>query len=186
MAKPAETLMGDVLKCFDSGNHRFIREESGRNGLLQLHVAENCLCASLMVFLREEIKYRLRGYYVDVDYFPIGNEAVAPEATEAACDLCIHGRGSADDHEHLLALDIVLAPRPYEDKEASRRRLCALTRGAGSTAVGSGSAGRGDYLVGILYEIDMRKREIRLEYFQEGEALADRWHPLMKDLYLWR
>lgn len=170
--------MQTLIHIFEVANKRFLHDEKS----LILHdVSERSLCAALKCFIGKELTATsYQNYYVDVEYNrnhgkvkTIMNDDY--KVVTVNCDLIVHSRGEVVSKDNLLALEMKKSKRPLAGKVNDRNRLIALTKSSydgvwsnDGTALPKHVCG---YLLGIYYEIDIRKRTIAIEYYCEGRLL---------------
>lgn len=170
----------ELERIFEKANDSFLE----KNGMLfETQVSERTLCGALMIELHEVIKdTKYYKYFVDVEYNRnVGGTLKTVKKTVQGtdekivtinCDLIVHSRGQNAFQDNLIALEMKKSTGKKKDKESDRDRLECLTKcpdqgvwSCGGKAFPENVCGYG---LGVYYEINFKKRNILVEYYQEG------------------
>ena len=173
----------ELVSLFENANGLFLQKD---HSLLEREVAERTLCGALMLHIHDLIKKdsAFAGYYTDVEYnrnqggiktiqktIQGQNEEIIP----INCDLILHSRGENVEQDNLIALEMKKSTRPPEEKQADRERLVALTKDSFDD-IWAWDHNLPEhvcrYVLGVYYEINHRKKNILIEYYQRGAFVA--------------
>lgn len=174
------------MNLFENVNNEFLQYESA---LILSGVSERTICGALMYYLSRGIEgTALYKYHVDIEYnrnngkiktIVNGDEQVI----NITCDLIIHSRGENIEQDNLICIEMKKAYRPQSEKDKDRERLKALTKNTFSdTWSYDGTtlpAHVCRYLLGVYYEIDIRNKSIKVEYYRGGEFLKEYYIDIM-------
>lgn len=173
----------DYLKeLFDKANEDFLSDELN---IIRSNVTERMLCGSLKTKLEMYLQQdNVGGYHVDLEYNRnqghvktiIDDEL---HIVNIVCDLIIHSRGQNVRQDNLLALEMKKSYRSQKEKDSDRRRLIALTKSTFNNDIWSYDGKTFPehvcrYIIGIYYEIDLRKNKIIIEYYRQGKLIKQR------------
>ncbi|MCH4201481.1 MAG: hypothetical protein LKF69_04295 [Bacilli bacterium] len=178
-----DQMMYNSLKgLFNEANKIFLQENL--NLLLQ-DVSERSLCGALQCNIHEMLRgTQFRNYYVDVEYnrniggksktFVKTIQGPQMEIIPIQCDLIVHSRGNNVSQDNLLALEMKKSSRPQKEKENDKIRLMCLTKNTYNPDVWTYDGTTFPehvcgYVIGVYYEINRKKRQIKLEYYAEGK-----------------
>ncbi len=172
--------MEQLIEIFESANKVFLEEEKG---LIISGVSERTLCGSLMQYLKREItKSIYNRYYVDVEYNRnngkiktiINNEM---EIVTINCDLIVHSRGEIIEQDNLIAIEMKKSTAREKEKTKDKNRLIALSKqphdevwAADGNSFPEHVCG---YKLGIYYEVNIRKRQIYIQYYTQGRLFHE-------------
>lgn len=172
---------GEMKKLFRQANDNFLSENQS---LFKIDVSERTLCGALMLSIHDLIAQdeKYEGYYVDIEYNRNrGNIKTAAKTIQGLeeqtirinCDLIVHSRGIKEKQDNLVAIEMKKSTRSKADKEKDRERLIALTKNSlGDVSPCDGKASPEHacgYLLGVFYEIDLRRGNVSIEYFNRGK-----------------
>lgn len=124
------------------------------------------------------VKTQYKKYYVDIEYNRNQGRVKTIisdqfEAVTVNCDLIVHSRGEIIQQDNLLALEMKKANRPATEKNKDRNRLIALTKSSYDGVWSNDGIALPEhvcgYILGIYYEINIRKNTIQIEYYCNGE-----------------
>ena len=122
-------------------------------------------------------KMKIRNYYSDINYNKnkhftkcIINDKM--EYFDIFCDLIIHSRGENKKQDNLLAIEMKKKEN-RKDRLKDRKRLEIMTS---DTYVGEILFDELPpficrYSLGIFYDLDVKKRQIKLDFYQHGEFI---------------
>lgn len=167
----------NLIKLFKEVNQRFLIEEKE---LILSNVNERTLCGALSQYLTSITSLEeYKNYHVDVEYNrndgkikTIINENL--EVVSINCDIIIHSRGANLKKDNLIAIEMKKSSTSDGEKQKDRQRLIALTKDSfddiwsydGKTLPKHVCG----YDVGIYYEINVKNKNVLLEYFIKGEV----------------
>lgn len=168
----------NMMNLFESVNKEFLQYESS---LILSGVSERTICGALMYYLRKYIEgTELYQYHVDIEYnrnkgkiktIVDGDERVV----NITCDLIMHSRGENIEQDNLICIEMKKAYRPLTEKNKDRERLKALTKNTFSEVCSYDGSTLPEhvcrYLLGVYYEIDIKHKSIKIEYYKNGEFL---------------
>lgn len=170
----------ELEKIFEKANGSFIRKN---RILFETRVAERTLCGALMIEFHEAIKdTKYAGYFVDVEYNRnIGGKLKTQKKTMLGmdeqvitinCDLIVHSRGQIKSQDNLIALEMKKSTGRKTGKENDRNRLECLTRVSDLDMESHGCRALPEHVcgygLGIYYEINFRRMNVLVEYYQKG------------------
>lgn len=170
-----------IVELFEKANENFLEQD---RSLFTDKVAERTLCGALMLhintIMREDAAFD--GYYVDVEYNRNRGAIktmvktvllTAMQVIRINCDLIVHSRGGIAEQDNLIALEMKKSNVQVRKKNEDRERLKALTKDSFDDIWSFDGRSLPEhvcrYLLGIYYEIDYKKREIKIEYYYKGE-----------------
>ncbi|MEE3808577.1 hypothetical protein V2H29_16700 [Lysinibacillus fusiformis] len=133
-----------------------------------------------MKYLAKEIsETNFSKYHVDVEYnrneggklktIKNDKEIVIP----ITCDIIVHSRGENTKQDNLIAIEMKKSTNKKTEKDKDRERLIALTKDSfdnlwsydGKTLPKHVCR----YLLGVYYEINLKARLVKIEYYMKGE-----------------
>lgn len=161
--------------------------------LLEINISERTLCGRLMIYLNNELKnngYKgYEEYYVDIEYnrkrgrkakdnkFEIEKKTIGgtkKELISITCDLIVHKRNPDLEKDNLIAIELKKSTRKSTDKDYDRDRLKKLTKEKSN----QDSSHNYGYVLGVYYEINLEKRQVDIEYYQNGERVSTDSSPI--------
>lgn len=164
-----------ALEIFYKANKLFIKDNI-RN--IELGVSEVTLQGDFSQAFKEVLKkMKIRNYYSDINYNKnkhftkcIINDKM--EYFDIFCDLIIHSRGENKKQDNLLAIEMKKKEN-RKDRLKDRKRLEIMTS---DTYVGEILFDELPpficrYSLGIFYDLDVKKRQIKLDFYQHGEFI---------------
>ena len=168
-ARRAELVFEDALSAFIATEGESLLAD----------VSERNTCGRLSIHLERQLEADgLGDYYADVEYNrkqqgqvkTIINEQL--QVIQITPDLIVHSRGEKPPpHDNLIAVEVKKAARPEREKNDDRARLKAMTlmpyEGVWPWD-GSHPEHVCGYAVGIFLEIDVKQRQMCLEFFKKG------------------
>lgn len=161
---------------FEDALTSFVDEEAN---LLLSNASERSACGRLAIFLQRQLEADgYQGYYADVEYNRKQNQQVKTiindelEVVPITTDLIAHTRGEMPfPRDNLIAVEAKKSNRPAHEKDADRARLIAMTREP-FRGVWPARGGHPEhvcgYAVGIYLEIDIERRQLRIEFYKKG------------------
>lgn len=159
----------NLKAMFLAANRSFIENHAS---LLKRELSERCLCGALMCELNKQLeKNACNNYYADIEFNrafenTINNIKHLPdeEGTPKRVfpDIIVHSRGEVS-LDNLIALEMKKSSANQEEIDDDKARLKHLTKLNTNTSFGSY-----EYILGIYYEINLDKEEIKIEFFYDG------------------
>lgn len=171
-------MLEELIKIFEKANNEFIKQEYDN---ILSGVCERNLCANLKTFLDKAKNKKFKEYIVDVEYNRNDNKVKAIindkfEIVKVTPDLILHSRGKYEK-DNLICLEMKKSIAPKYKKEKDKMKLIALTRkpyeGVWSFDGKADPKYVCDYTLGIYYEINIKKKTIKLEYYSNGKIIDD-------------
>lgn len=155
--------------------------------LFEKEVSERTICGALSQHLNR-LLYRTQfsSYFVDVEYNRNKNKKIKTcylpgsggGVVNINCDLIIHSRGTNREQDNLIAIEMKKHTRRITEKNMDRRRIMSLT------SDGYSNVGAYDihalpehvcrYKLGIYYEINFKRKNIKLEYYYKGKIVEEK------------
>lgn len=165
----SEINLRNLKGMFWEANRAFLENHAS---LLKRELSERCLCGALMYELNKQLeKNGCNNYYADIEFNrafenTINNVKHLPdeEGTPKRVfpDIIVHSRGEVG-LDNLIALEMKKSIASQEEKDDDKARLKHLTKLNTNTSFGSY-----EYILGIYYEINLDKAEIKIEFFYDG------------------
>ena len=149
--------------------------------LLDGKLSERCLCGALMYELNKQLEMKgYNDYYADVEFNKVGKKKkngkcikLLPDNEGALkrifTDIIVHSRGQASS-DNLIALEMKKCRAKMLSKDNDRERLMQLTKQ--DAVFNNRYIYR--YKLGIYYEIDLKKEEILVEFYQDGSKMEEK------------
>ena len=172
----------ELVTLFENANRAFLLAE---RDLFRTEVSERTLCGALMLHIHDIIKEddSYVGYYTDVEYNRNRGgiktirktiQGMHEEIITINCDLILHSRGEKVEQDNLIAIEMKKSTRRRKDKQADRERLMALTKDSFDD-VWAWDYNLPEhvcrYALGVYYEINYGRREIKVEYYRRGKLV---------------
>lgn len=142
--------------------------------LLDTEISERCLCGALMCELNKHLeKNECKNYYADIEFnrnkksikqLPNDDDSL----NNILPDIIVHSCGK-EIIDNLLVLEMKKSSAAHQDKENDRNRLRKMTK-----QNYNGSRYSYEYRLGIYYEINFEKKQILVEFYQDGENVEDK------------
>ena len=142
--------------------------------LLDGELSERCLCGALMCELNKQLeKNGCKNYYADIEFNRNKKRIKQLHNDDGFVsnilpDIIVHSRGK-EILDNLLALEMKKSCANQQDKENDRNRLKMMTKQNSNE-----SHHNYEYLLGIYYEINFEKKQILVEFYQDGENVEDK------------
>lgn len=165
----SEINLKNLKGMFWEANRAFLENHAS---LLKRELSERCLCGALMYELNKQLeKKNLKKYYADIEFNRVIKKATnkvkqLPDEEGAPKrifpDIIVHNR-SEYNPDNLLAFEMKKSTARGDAKERDKNRLSLLT-----------SLYPYKYKLGVYYEINHKKRQIRIEFYQDGENVEDK------------
>lgn len=154
------------LKAMFLAAHRSFIENHA--SLLKRELSERCLCGALMCELNKQLeKNACNNYYADIE-FNRNKKRIKQLPNDDGFvnnilpDIIVHSRGKVTP-DNLLALEMKKSTARREAKERDKNRLSLLT-----------SSYPYKYKLGVYYEINPKKRQILVEFYQNSEKIEEK------------
>ena len=166
-----------MVELFEAANEAFLKEDKD---LIFSGINERTLCGALMLHLHDEIQAdtSFQGYYTDVEDNRNRGKSktiAGPRSIRINCDLILHSRGRHPEQDNLIAIEMKKSTRPRKEKQSDRERLAALT--SDSLDDYCSFDGENDlqhvcrYVLGVYYEINIRRNVATIEYYHESQMV---------------
>lgn len=139
--------------------------------LLKRELSERCLCGALMYELNKQLeKKNLKKYHADIEFNrDEGNvkriSYITDDGVYLKCiftDIIVHSRGEVS-LDNLIALEMKKSSASQKEIDDDKARLKQLTKQNTNTSFCNYG-----YILGIYYEINLDKEEIKIEFFYNG------------------
>lgn len=158
----------DNLKAmFWEANRAFLENHAS---LLKRELSERCLCGALMYELNKQLEKKdLKNYHADIEFnrvIKMATNKVKQLPDEKGTpkhifpDIIVHNR-SEENPDNLLALEMKKSTARGYAKEIDKNRLSLLT-----------SLYTYKYKLGVYYEINHKKGQIVVEFYQTGRRIS--------------
>lgn len=164
-----------ALKIFYSANKLFIKDNI-RN--IELGVSEVTLQGDFSQAFKEVLKeMKIHNYYSDINYNKnqhftkcIINEKM--EYFDIFCDLIIHSRGENKKQDNLLAIEMKKKEN-RKDRFKDKKRLEIMTSDSYVDEILFDELPLYicRYALGIFYDLDTKRRQIKLDFYQHGKLV---------------
>lgn len=161
----------NLKALFWEANRAFIEKDLD---LLYEDISERCLCGALMHELNKQLeKNGCNNYYADVEFNRNKKRIKQLHNDDGFVsnilpDIIVHSRGK-ENLDNLLVLEMKKISANQQDKENDRNRLRKMTK-----QNYNGSHYSYEYRLGIYYEINFEKKQILVEFYQDGENVEDK------------
>lgn len=159
-------------QLFFHANHLMFKRDLSE---IKRDVSERSICANLKEMISYLLPYYgLHGYYADVEYNRVGEKDVKQTLIDGipdniVCDLIVHSRGKKRK-DNLLCIEMKKSYATKASKQADKDRLIALTS-HNLNVVNDDIHYVADYSLGIYYEININRKIIILEFYENGELI---------------
>ena len=136
--------------------------------LLRCKISERCLCGALMYELNKQLeKKNLKKYYADIEFNRDEDNVkrISYKTDDGVyskrifTDIIVHSRGEVS-LDNLIALEMKKSSARADAKERDKNRLSLLT-----------SLHSYKYKLGVYYEINHKKQQILIEFYQNGKMV---------------
>lgn len=173
----------NMIKIFEDSNKLFLKNEKE---LINSRVSERAWYTRLAIYFNkiiEEIGID-KDYFVDTEYNrnlgklkTILDDTNNYEILEITCDFLLHSRGNVISQDNLICIEMKKSTAKNKDKEDDKKRVRILTKDS-SDDVWSGDGKCLPehvcrYILGIYYEINIRKKEVYIEYYNRGKRIKN-------------
>ncbi|MGI2295434.1 hypothetical protein [Paenibacillus sp. GXUN7292] len=180
--------MKNTTIIFEKANKTFLNNEVD---LILSGVSERTLCGSLMRYLQEEIKEtNYSKYHVDVEYNRNKGKVKTIidqniEVIPINCDIIVHSRGEIPEQDNLIAIEMKKSTNRNSEKIKDKNRLIALTKDTFDNVWSFDGTSLPEhvcrYKLGVYYEVNIRRREVYVEYYKKGELSSTKTFELKSD-----
>ena len=175
-----------LIDIFENSNNQFLSKDMS---LIKSEVSERTLCGALMQHLSRNLYgTEFEKYHVDVEYNRNKNgtlktciktiTGLLDEIITINCDLIVHSRGEIVEQDNLIAIEMKKSNRPPDEKDKDRYRLMALTKDSYDEIWSFDGKTLPEHVcrygLGVYYEINYAKNEIKLEYYQKGHLFDEK------------
>ena len=163
-----ENLIKNLKELFWAANRAFLENHVV---LLNRELSERCLCGALMYELNKQLeKENWKNYHADIEFNRdednikclnyITDDGVSLK--RIFTDIIVHSRAK-ESLDNLIALEMKKSSASQTEIDEDKARLRQLTKQNSNTSLCSFA-----YLLGIYYEINLDKKEIKIEFFNNG------------------
>lgn len=165
-----------LITIFKEANFLFLKNEKK---LILSGVSERCWYPYFVSYLKSMIRKKgLKGYYVDSEYNKNGNKIKTIYDSDnlivldITCDIIIHSRGEILSQDNLLCIEMKKSTASKSSKLKDKKRVAILTKNSfddtwsydGKTLPKHVCR----YILGIYYEVNIKKSTVYLEYYHHG------------------
>ena len=165
-----------ALEIFYGANKKFIRDNISN---IELGASEITLQGDFSQAFKEILKeMKISNYFADINYNRnkhfikcIINDKM--EFLEIFCDLIIHSRGVSLEQDNLLAIEMKKKENK-KDRLKDKKRLEIMTSDTYVDEILFEELPTYicRYSLGIFYDLDSKKRQIKLEFYQHGKIVG--------------
>ena len=164
----SEINLKNLKGMFWEANRAFLENHAS---LLKRELSERCLCGALMCELNKQLeKNAFNNYYADIEFNRDEDNVKRISyktddgfySKRIFTDIIVHSRGEVS-LDNLIALEMKKSSASQEEIDDDKARLKHLTKMNTNTSFGSY-----EYILGIYYEINLDKEEIKIEFFYNG------------------
>lgn len=164
----SEINLKNLKGMFWEANRAFLENHAS---LLKRELSERCLCGALMCELNKQLeKNACNNYYADIEFNRDEDNVKRISyktddgfySKRIFTDIIVHSRGEVS-LDNLIALEMKKSSASQEEIDDDKARLKHLTKMNTNTSFGSY-----EYILGIYYEINLDKEEIKIEFFYNG------------------
>lgn len=148
-------------------------------------VSERSWYTQFVLHLKNIIeKNKITGYYIDTEYNRNNGKIKTIcdnntlEIIPVTCDIIVHSLGENTYKDNLICIEMKKSTARLKDKQSDKRRLELLTRksfdniwSADGKCLPKHVCG---YELGVYYEININKRLVHIEYYQDGIKIMER------------
>lgn len=161
----SEINLKNLKGMFWEANRAFLENHAS---LLKRELSERCLCCALMHELNKQLeKKNLKKYYADIEFNRDEDNVkrISYKTDDGVyskrifTDIIVHSRGEVS-LDNLIALEMKKSTARADAKERDKNRLSLLT-----------SLYPYKYRLGVYYEINHKKRQILIEFYQNGKMV---------------
>ncbi len=162
-----------AYEIFKNSNEKFLKEEKEN---IKRNVSEENICQNLANYLRDTMKeMKIDGYYADAE-FDRNDDMIKAiiddqmKIIKIKCDIIVHSRGKNKQQDNLIAIEMKKSTNGKKRKE-DRERLQYMTRNSYYNEINYEELPRYicRYAIGIFYDINIKKQQVNLEYYEDGE-----------------
>lgn len=176
---------------YDSLNIFFDEEKDN----ILSNISERSLVGQLSHRIKDIIKenYPKNPYHIDIEYNRKQEGKIKTiiskngeddfEEIKITCDLIIHTRGIKFNEDNFIAIEMKKNNRPDDEKNKDKYRLIALTKPKSSDDIWSSDGETHPehvcgYLLGVYIEINIQRRNVIIEFYENGQKKSDRIYDL--------
>lgn len=168
----ARTVFEDAISDF------FILEKEN----IASDISEHNLCGRLSIYLTRKFrKYRIKGYYADVEYNRKQDKLIKTilddelNTVVIQADLIVHSRGNYIGEDNFIAIEMKKSHRPEAEKILDRLRLRAMTKqsfdGVWSADGNTHPDHVCNYKLGVYIILNIKVRSYGMEFYQRGDLV---------------
>ena len=167
----------ELIEIFDKASNIFLNKQKD---LIFSGVNERSWYPYLIMYLKEIlIEKNICGYNSDSEYNKnLGKlktvyDDVSLEVTPIVCDIIVHSRGKKLEQDNLICIEMKKSTARKESKNKDKRRLELLTKDSFDNVWSFDGKNLPEhvcrYKLGIYYEINIKKKQVYIEYYQKGK-----------------
>ena len=172
----------ELLNFFLQANEIFLKKDIE---LLLLNVSERSWYSRFATYLETlRKKYHIVGYRVDTEYNRSEEgklKTILDDHTfqiiPITCDIILHSGGKNKYQDNLLCIEMKKSTASKKEKLEDKKRLSLLTKvsfddvwSADGRALPENVCG---YVLGLYYEVNVKKRSIYMETYWHGEQMEN-------------
>lgn len=170
-----------MKKIFEETNKVFLETQ---RELILSNVSERAWYTQFAICFTEKMKeYEIDScYVVDSEYNrnngklkTILNDDLIP--VEITCDLILHSRGKCLEQDNLICIEMKKSTTKENAKVEDKNRVRILTKESFDDLWSYDGKIHPEhvcrYILGVYYEINIRKKEIYIEYYNKGEKIKE-------------
>lgn len=171
----------ELIEIFDKASNIFLNKQKD---LIFSGVNERSWYPYLIMYLKEIlIERNICGYNSDSEYNKnLGKlktvyDDVSLEVIPIVCDIIVHSRGKNLEQDNLICIEMKKSTARKESKNKDKRRLELLTKDSFDNVWSFDGKNLPEhvcrYKLGIYYEINKKKKQVYIEYYEKGKKFND-------------
>ena len=171
----------ELIEIFDKASNIFLNKQKD---LIFSGVNERSWYPYLIMYLKEIlIEKNICGYNSDSEYNKnLGKlktvyDDVSLEVIPVVCDIIVHSRGKNLEQDNLICIEMKKSTARKESKNKDKRRLELLTKDSFDNVWSFDGKNLPEhvcrYKLGIYYEINIKKKQVYIEYYEKGKKFND-------------
>lgn len=171
-----------LIRILEEVNTKFLEEHQD---FILSGVSERSWYTPFSMYLNDKIiENKIYGYYVDTEYNRNNGKLKTIfdnnefKTIPITCDIIVHSRGKKIYQDNLICIEMKKSEALNKDKLNDKKRLEILTKksfdniwSADGKTLPQYVCG---YILGVYYEINLRKRVVHIEYYQNGEKIEEK------------
>ena len=172
----------ELIELFDKASISFLNKEKD---LILSGVNERCWYPYFITYIKKLlIERNICGYNTDSEYNKnLGKlktvyDDVLLEVIHVVCDIIVHSRGKNLEQDNLICIEMKKSTARKESKNKDKRRLELLTKDSFDNVWSFDGKNLPEhvcrYKLGIYYEINIKKKQVYIEYYQKGKKFKEK------------